>query len=139
MELKSWKSSKMAAAVSALAPSQPKVSRQNIENLLRGEVDVPRYIKPLAKLMGLTVHQLLGGIAIDGSAMLPPAQIPAPVVRPVRQYSARSLDIADTFDEATRGMSSYHRALIDAAIIQVIENLTQPGALPELPQIDTHA
>lgn len=53
-------STQMAARVSKVDLSAKKVNRQDIDNLTKGDVEVPRYVKQLAKLMGCTIDSLMG-------------------------------------------------------------------------------
>lgn len=78
-------------------------------------------------------------LAEMGAPQLAQSIEPAEPTRPAHILSTRARGIAEAFDQATAGLSSYHRSLVDCAIIQVIESQTQPGVLPVVPQIGTPA
>ncbi len=99
MKERGWNSTEMAAAVTQAAPGSKVVHRQDIDNLVKGDVNVPRYIKPLAKVIGMSIDEMLG---------MPRES----------EMSFRARSIAADFDEYIRDRDT--RFVVQQAIQEVI-------------------
>lgn len=91
-----------------------KVSRQNIENVLAGNVKTPRYLPAIARVMGTTVEDLVAGRYRHG--------------RPAGNEAPDALAPADIEHlEMVRSLSSPARQLL-AAYLQQLKAMDSAGA-----------
>lgn len=67
MTVRALNSTAMAELVTRTGLAKRKVNRQDIDNLTRGDVELPKYINALAKAMGVAVGCLTGAESADSA------------------------------------------------------------------------